>query len=218
MFKIKMIKYTATLALRISLILTALVYVSACSLMNFNTHELKPIKVEFAEPNRIQFQGKGAGAGIALMSTMGPVGIALGVAIDEGIAKDIRKAIGKEKTDATGYLKNQVAAALTKQGYSVASNDASLNESHFPKIIIKRMGFKITNGSTDATAAEWELELHSAPDTKVKISYPKDFAKGGIKSYVLADLKTDGKLGLELLNESLVKALNALLIKANSKM
>ncbi len=48
---------------------------------------------------------------------MGPVGITLGVVIDEGIAKDIRKAIGKEKKDALEYLKNQAAAALTKQGY-----------------------------------------------------------------------------------------------------
>ncbi len=50
------------------------------------------------------------------------------------------------------------------------------------------------------------------------VNYPKDFEKDSIKAYALADLKSEGKLGLELLDENLIKALNALLIKANSKM
>ncbi len=41
-----------------------------CNVPPFSTFNStpKPIYFEFAEPNRIQFQGKGAGAGIALMS------------------------------------------------------------------------------------------------------------------------------------------------------
>ncbi len=197
----------------IALILMQLV---ACSALPSNIS--KSIKLEFSEPNRIQFQGKGAGAGIALMSTMGPVGIALGVAIDEGIAKDIRKAISEKHDDVQGYLKSQMAGLLTKQGYLVLLDGEELKENHFPKMVIKRVGFKITNGSTDATAAEWELELYSGPDTKTTVNYPKDFAKDTIKTHVLADLKVNGELGMELLDESLVKALNALLIKANSKL
>lgn len=44
----------------------------------------------YIKPDCITFEGKGAGAAFALMATMGPVAAALGVAIDEGIAKDIR--------------------------------------------------------------------------------------------------------------------------------
>ncbi len=198
----------------IALILMQLVACSALPSSSSNSKS-KPIYLEFSEPNRIQFQGKGAGAGIALMSTMGPVGIALGVAIDEGIAKDIRKAIGNEKGDVQDYIKNQMAGLLNKHGYFVPMDGAELKENYFPKLVIKRVGFKITNGSTDATAAEWELELHSGPDAKTTVSYPKDFAKDTINTHVLADLKVDGELGIELLDEGLVRAMDALQIKAH---
>jgi hypothetical protein len=61
---------------------------AGCSSLSLFTQ--KPIEIIYTSPDRISFQGKGAGAGIALISSMGPVGIALGVAIHEGIAKDIR--------------------------------------------------------------------------------------------------------------------------------
>lgn len=204
--------------IRVFLTISLLAQLMACSVGGIQPANNEKISLHFSEPNRIQFQGKGAGAGIALMSTMGPVGIALGVAIDEGIAKDIRKAIIEEKADVLGYLKIQTADLLSQKGYSVLFGEADSKEVTFPKITIKRMGFKITNGSTDATAAEWELELHNVPDKKVTVNYPKDFDKDSIKTHVLADLKTNGKLAIELLNESLAKALDTLFIKANTKM
>lgn len=178
---------------------------AACSVLSPNP--TKSVNLQFKEPNRISFQGKGAGAGIALMGTMGPVGIALGVAIDEGIAKDIRKAVSHEKGDSkqfvTGLLTNQIEA----QGYSVALNSKPQT---VPVITIKRYGFKIINGSTDATAAEWDVEIELKPGKKVKVQYPKDFNKDSIKTYVLADLKKDGMLGAELLTESLARVLKRL--------
>lgn len=172
----------------------------------------KPISLEFAEPNRIQFQGKGAGAGIALMSTMGPVGIALGVAIDEGIAKDIRKAISKEQADIQSQIKKQLSQQLENHDYSV--NDS--NKETYPKLIIKRYGFKITNGSTDATAAEWVAELHTRLDKKHTVNYPRDFEKDIVKTYVLADLKEDGELGVTLLNESLQQVMDVVHVHLNN--
>ena len=171
----------------------------------------KPISLEFAEPNRIQFRGKGAGAGIALMSTMGPVGIALGVAIDEGIAKDIRKAISqnidKDQADIQSQIKKQLSKQLEKHDYSVMDS----NKETYPKLIIKRFGFKIINGSTDATAAEWAVELHLGPDEKSTVNYPKDFDKSSVKTYALSDLKTNGKLGLELFTNSFKQVIESLL-------
>ncbi len=82
----------------------------------------------------------------------------------------------------------------------------------FPKLVIKWVGFKIINGSTDATAAEWKF--HSSSDINTTVSYPKDFAKDTIKTDVLANLKVNGKLGLELLDESLVRAMDEMQIKA----
>ncbi len=178
---------------------------AACSV--FPSSTAKTINLQFNEPNRISFQGKGAGAGIALMGTMGPVGIALGVAIDEGIAKDIRKAVASDKGDSKVFVMNMVVSQIEKQGYSVAMPS---EQPIYPTITIKRYGFKIINGSTDATAAQWDIDIETEPGKKVNLQYPKDFEKDSIKTYVLADLKIDGKLGAELLIESLARVLNKL--------
>jgi hypothetical protein len=178
---------------------------AACSVLSSNP--TKSVNLQFKEPNRISFQGKGAGAGIALMGAMGPVGIALGVAIDEGIAKDIREAVSEEKGDSNKFVTRLVTNQIEAQGYSVALNS---KQQTVPVITIKRYGFKIMNGSTDATAAEWDVEIELESGKKVKVQYPKDFNKDSIKTYVLADLKKDGKLGAELLTESLSRVLKRL--------
>jgi hypothetical protein len=178
---------------------------AACSVFPSDTSN--SVHLQFNEPNRISFQGKGAGAGIALMATMGPVGIALGVAIDEGIAKDIRKAVDSEKGDTKKYIIDMVSSQIEAQGYNVTLNPA---EKTYPTLTVKRYGFKIMNGSTDATAAEWDIEVEREPGKKVSVKYPKGFEKDSIKTYVLADLKKDGKLGAELLADSLARVLKSL--------
>ncbi len=58
---------------------------SGCSILKPAT----PKSVTLGDNAKFSYSGRGSGAGIALMSTMGPVGIAVGVAIDEGIRKDL---------------------------------------------------------------------------------------------------------------------------------
>ncbi len=79
------------------------------------------------------------------------------------------------------------------------------------KVIIKRMGFKII----DVTASQWILELLNSPDSKTTVSHPKDFAKDAVNTHVLANLKVKGELGLKLLDESLVRAMDKLLLNVN---
>jgi hypothetical protein len=91
------------------------------------------IELRFTEPKQIVFQGKGAGAGIALMSAMGPVGIAIGVAIDAGIAKDIGTASIQQGFDIDAMLQQGLSAATT-QDYqlkvsAVETRNVSENES-----------------------------------------------------------------------------------------
>ena len=66
------------------------------------------ITVNIKEPARIRFSGKGAGAGMMLMSSMGPMGIAIGVAIDEGIAKDIQTALTAVEANLQQFLDKTV--------------------------------------------------------------------------------------------------------------
>ncbi len=184
-----------------------IMWLSACSSISGLHSSNKTVELKLDEPNRISFQGKGAGAGIALMATMGPVGIALGVAIDEGIATDIRKAVANEKGDNKAYIASMVVSQIEEHGYSVTM---ASEQPVYPTVTIKRYGFKIVNGSTDATAAQWDIEIETEPGEKVNVHYPKDFNKDSIKTYVLADLKIDGKLGTELLAESLARVLKSL--------
>jgi hypothetical protein len=86
---------------------------SPAQLVSSPVTEVEQIDIQFAQPKHIVFQGKGAGAGIALMSTMGPMGIALGVAIDEGIAKDIRTQAVEQQFDID---------AMILAGFSAAAN------------------------------------------------------------------------------------------------
>ena len=61
---------------------------TGCALLPLST----PIEIQFATDEGIQYSGRGAGAGISLMSTLGPAGIAVGIAIDEGIKKELQSA------------------------------------------------------------------------------------------------------------------------------
>jgi hypothetical protein len=116
---------------------------SGCATLSFFTDtfvEKTPVKIHYNSPDRISFQGKGAGAGIALMSSMGSVGIAIGVAIDEGIAKDIRDTAKEGDVDFKALLQAAVSTIDTLK--------------HADRIDVKRYGFVIKNSSKDYVAAE----------------------------------------------------------------
>ena len=130
------------------MLFTASVTNSGCASLSLFTDtfvEKTPVEIHYNSPDRISFQGKGAGAGIALMSSMGPVGIAIGVAIDEGIAKDIRETAKAGNVDFKTLLKDSVATIATLK-------DAE-------RIEVKTYGFVIKNGSKDYVAAEIKLAV-----------------------------------------------------------
>ena len=124
----------------IILVTVSIVYFlnSACSSVSLFVQG--PIEITYSSSDRISFQGKGAGAGMALMSTMGPVGIALGVAIDEGIANDIRNNADNSGVEFQALFQQAVEQTnLFKQAESIE---------------VKQYGFVIKNGSKDYVAAE----------------------------------------------------------------
>lgn len=100
------------------------------------------IYVSAKEPGRIRFEGKGAGAGIMLMSAMGPAGIAIGIAIDEGIAKDIQKTAEEGKVNFQEIFIQALQSSTKMQGtYLVGTSEgADVN------IRIDRVGFKLIPG------------------------------------------------------------------------
>jgi hypothetical protein len=85
-------------------ILSLLVLLSGCSVLGFKNDQ-NTIYIE--NTATIKYTGKGAGASFALMGAMGPMGAAIGVAIDEGISKDIRKNIEASGFDLVAHLCEQ---------------------------------------------------------------------------------------------------------------
>lgn len=111
---------------------------SACTSLIFRSESITVTR--YSSPDRISFQGKGAGAGMALMSSMGPVGIALGVAIDEGIAKDIRETAKHGGVNVRQIIQN---------GLPKLDSFSSVN-----RVEIKKYGFVIEDATDDYVAAE----------------------------------------------------------------
>jgi hypothetical protein len=161
------------------ILFTVCVTNSGCTSLSLFTDvfvEKTPVEIHYNSPDRISFQGKGAGAGIALMSSMGPVGIAIGVAIDEGIAKDIRDTAKAGDVDFKTLLKDSVATMDTLK-------DAD-------RIDVKRYGFVIKNGSKDYVAAEIKLTVIKGDVTK-DITLSSWSNQEALKDWVtLDDVKT----------------------------
>lgn len=180
---------------------------SACSYLPTNDSSLTPLSLEYSEPNRIRFEGKGAGAGIALMSTMGPVGIALGVAIDEGIAKNIQEAVDKEQADVVGLLTKTIDQKIHNYNRKVATQEQSTEE----RLVVKRYGFKTIPGGDDLVVPVWHIALYSGEELIKEVKYPFDTDTSAIDSMPLQTLKIDGKQSVRLLLESLNTSLDELI-------
>jgi len=142
------------------------------------------VEITYRSPDRISFQGKGAGAGMALMSTMGPVGIALGVAIDEGIAKDIRSNAESSGIDFKSIFKQTVKQSdQFKQAESIE---------------VKQYGFVIKNGSKDYVAAEIHILVTQGGDVEQRKLSSWSEQQDLERWVTLDELKTDPDVIKEL--------------------
>ncbi len=166
---------------------------SGCSL--WHSPQGKTLTIKWSEPQKLHFQGKGAGAGIALMSTMGAMGMAIGVAIDEGIAKDISK--------------TRAASGKTIEDiFNQANSDASLqlnwitsNITEQPALVIERIEFNIVTGKNDATGVKIKALYTDTTGKQAKLNYPNDYPDHKPKSFPLEELKSNNELANQLLLE-----------------
>lgn len=139
---------------------------------------VKTLDVTAPDPDRIRFQGKGAGAGMMLMSSMGPMGIAIGVAIDEGIANEIDVAARESGFDINDVLRR----AFHKNSRIVGVN----------ALTIERYGFITRPGDDDPVAAQLHVYIVRDDGSQLLVKYPEDFDDAVIKLTQLELIKTDG--------------------------
>lgn len=150
------------------------------------------ITLEIDEPNRIRFSGKGAGAGMMLVGAMGPMGIAIGAAIDEGIAKDIDSAARRAGLDIESIVRSQ----SNKIGSCVISG-----------VHVKRYGFSMLKSSDELAVAQIKMSvtIKTANNNKNKeLEY--SFVDGSNDlSAPLESLKIDGALAIKMLRQAFSK-------------
>ncbi|WP_155734331.1 hypothetical protein [Pseudoalteromonas luteoviolacea] len=117
--------------------------VSGCSI------SLKPLQMDSAFP-KVSYVGRGAAAGPMLMGAMGPMGIAVGMAIDEGIGKDIKSAL-------SGSL-------VQNQAVVVESVAANYPDAH--RFALRKIEFKADTSNDDLAYAITFLSLYPSNTTK----------------------------------------------------
>lgn len=115
-----------------------------------------------------------------MMSSMGPMGIAIGVAIDEGIGKDI----GKTATAAGFDLSSLLVEGLNRSHVKIDS------------VRVKRYGFITQRGENDPVAPQLHLDIRIAEKT-INIQYPETFPPEDIATWPLDQVKKNGELSRE---------------------
>ena len=155
------------------------------------THQQRTVAVSYAERETIAFTGKGAGAGIMIDSLLGGAGVAIGIAIDEGIAKQIRENIyqSNEKYNFAERLKKS-ASELSLPVKSKRSLDS---------IVIERYGFRTLAGEGDLVSP-WLILSFKCGLTTTKLSYPDDFPDPISAS--LSQVKTDADARCAIVRKS----------------
>jgi len=160
------------------------------------------------DPDRIRFQGKGAGAGMMLSGSMGPMGIAIGVAIDEGIGKEIDATAMQANVKFTALFENKLREFIaTNSQYADVNNIA---------VTIERYGFMTQSGDNDPVSAE--IKAHFIINQqKYIVDYPTMLKKDSqnknseLPTQPLATIKKDAKAIQLLFNNSIDLALTAAL-------
>jgi hypothetical protein len=176
---------------------------SGCAMLQ--SHPKKHIQINWNKPHKLYFQGKGAGAGMALMSTMGAMGMAIGVAIDEGISKDISKTQQKSGKSIEDILND----AAESTDLTILFNDNN-NANNTPNINIERIEFKIVRGKNDATGVTIKALYTDNTGAESTLNYPKDIPYYIAPSFPLEQLKSNDKLANELLIEGFKQLLSSI--------
>jgi hypothetical protein len=169
---------------------------------HFQKDRYLPYVVEFADPQRLRFHGKGGAAGMMMSSSMGPMGIAIGVAIDEGIAKDIQVAM-----NTSGCLLDQMVADAFERTSALHDRAVVKQDLHVQDVVsikVQRVGFIATAGDADPAYAEVHLSLRFK-GTDYSLSHPAKLEKE-VNVVPLEHLKSDGALACQMLTAALQDA------------
>ncbi|HEA18100.1 MAG TPA: hypothetical protein ENH88_16985 [Pseudoalteromonas prydzensis] len=118
--------------------LKKIIILSLLMLLGCQTLTTTPVEIMLSP--EVTYTGKGAGAGIALMSAMGPSGIAIGAAIDVGIGKKIQATINYQN------LESRFTSLI------IQHNTLQLQNKKIQLLKINKLKFQSVSGEKDPTA------------------------------------------------------------------
>tara|TARA_R110001599_G_C12238082_1_gene658595 strand:+ start:730 stop:1350 length:621 start_codon:yes stop_codon:yes gene_type:complete len=165
--------------------------VTSCAQFQKNSPQLPEISISIKDQDRIRFSGKGAGAGMMMSSSMGAMGIAIGVAIDEGIGKDIHTAFESKGANFASIVQGETEQWLSEIcGKEIKSQDYCSSSTQL-NINIYRYGFVTTSGEDDPVKPELDMgfSLNQNPEKRLNLK-DADLPSAQIP---LADAKENGK-------------------------
>jgi len=161
-----------------------------------STQGSRSVDIDVNDPDRIRFSGKGSAAGIMLMGAMGPMGIAIGAAIDEGIGKEIDAAASRFGFDFDAIIQKTVS----EESCVISS------------VTVNYYGFKMISGGDDLATPSLDIISSSEFVENVRLIYP-DSENKVLLSAPLDELKKDGERVSDLLGQALKELLMQACVK-----
>ena len=180
-----------------------LISLFACCLLILGcaTKTVAPQNITYGERSTLNFTGKGAAAGMMMDAYMGGAGVAIGIAIDEGIAKDIAANLasrpgGFDMLALMGQELKSTAKITNKKRKQIFST----------RIIVETYGFRSAKGDGDKVSAWFKIRF-SDQGSDVVLNYPDDFASPAVIEF------NDAKKNPELAFNTLKSATDLVLAK-----
>ena len=156
---------------------------------NLPSSSLQAVAVKYPQSDKLDFTGRGSAAAMMMSGSMGAMGIAIGVAIDEGLAKDLTAS-----AKAGGFNAEQsFAKALGLADYRAVETDEPENA-----LIIEKLGFRAKGD----LIAPW-VELNFSRGVATILCRYQEFAGEDVLVAELGELKTDGAKAATLMDAAI---------------
>jgi hypothetical protein len=151
--------------------LTAVSFIISLFLVACVSKPIAPQNITYGDRSTLAFSGKGAAAGMMMDAFMGGAGVAIGIAIDEGIAKDIAANISSMpgSFDMLELVKKEII--LNSRAIDTVGKRKLASAT---KITVETFGFHSSIGEGDKVSA-WLKMRFSSQDGELVLTYPDDF-------------------------------------------
>ncbi len=157
------------------------------------------IPVEYSDRQTLAFEGRGAAAGIMLDSLLGGTGVAIGIAIDEGIAKDIANNIQSAEPDYSFKQHFEFGLNQAQAKYAAAFRDLT-------GVVIQRFGFHTLTGDGDKVSAWMSVDFKCKVGNR-KVEFPG--ALTSVDSLEFDAVKSQPDATLKLLDQAIQQLISS---------